>query len=251
MKLALASAAAPDAPLGDLLAACRRRGFAALELEEGHKHGVARELGALEAFAATELVTTTGFELVGLRLHGPIREGAVRLLRLQEALAAPLIIDASRPEAPDVAALLAREGPRRVMLSTRDPLELLESLPPSVGLAWDVAPAEGSGEDEASAHRTVVERTGRRLRHVRLLGGGPESALHEGRGIGTLMGTLALSGFPGTLAVAPSSTRYRVAWDAWLGRRGGWGCGGAHEAPELVHIGGGGSIEAARDGSVP
>ena len=31
------------------------------------------------------------------------------------------------------------------------------------------------------------------------------------------------------LILAPSSTRYRVAWETWLGRRGGWGCGSSGE----------------------
>ena len=46
-----------------------------------------------------------------------------------------------------------------------------------------------------------------------------------------MMRELALAGYGGSLALAPSDQRYRVVWNAWLGRRGGWGCGskaGAH-----------------------
>lgn len=239
MKLALSSAGAPDARLDDLLAACRRRGFAALELEEGHAHGVGREVGAATALASSDLVAAAGFRLAGLRLRGAIHDPGLPLQRLQEALAAPLILDADAAGATEAAALLAARGEGRVLMATRTPLQVVGTLPPAVGVAWDVAPADQPDGREASVeHCAIVEALGRRLRHVRLLGGGPETDLHEGRGVGTLMGLLALSGFAGTLAVAPSSDRFRVAWGSWLGRRGGWGCGGASESPELVHIGG-------------
>ena len=42
MRLALSSAAAPDAMLEELLEAATRRGLEAVELREGDAHGVAR-----------------------------------------------------------------------------------------------------------------------------------------------------------------------------------------------------------------
>jgi hypothetical protein len=82
----------------------------------------------------------------------------------------------------------------------------------------------------------LLDLFGRRLSHIRLLGGGPEAALHEGGGIGEVMGRLALSGYAGTMVLAPSSDRYRVAWQTWLGRRGGWGCGSRVSHPSLVQL---------------
>jgi hypothetical protein len=45
--------------------------------------------------------------------------------------------------------------------------------------------------------------------------------MQDGRGVGGMMRRLALAGYEGTLVLAPSTTRFRVAWQQWLGRRGG------------------------------
>jgi hypothetical protein len=59
----------------------------------------------------------------------------------------------------------------------------------------------------------------------------------EGQGIGALMARLTLAGYQGTLALAPSTSRYLYAWGAWLGRgTGGWGCGSKTADDSLVRL---------------
>jgi hypothetical protein len=60
------------------------------------------------------------------------------------------------------------------------------------------------------------ERFGARVRHVRVHGGGPESVMHEGRGIGELCARLALGAYDGALIVVPSAERYHDLWRSWL-----------------------------------
>jgi hypothetical protein len=98
-------------------------------------------------------------------------------------------------------------------------------------MAWD-ADVTAGGVGTAAAR--LLARLGGRLRHIRLLGGGPEAAAQEGKGVGELMGRLAIAGYSGSVILSPSSTRYRLAWQNWLGRRGGWGCGSRQEAASLV-----------------
>jgi hypothetical protein len=100
-------------------------------------------------------------------------------------------------------------------------------------LAWDVDPESDAPGPTVGA---LLDEVGPRLRSIRLHGGGPEAALHEGRGIGEMAGRLALAGYDGTVILTPTSTRYRIAWQAWLGRRGGWGCGGKTAHPELAAL---------------
>jgi hypothetical protein len=149
MRLGLSSAAAPDAGLDELLAACTLRGLSTLELRAGDAHGIA----------------------------------------------------------------VAGDWSAAV----------------SAGLA-----AAAEARVTIAGYRTIAAEVA--LRYIRFIGGGPEAALQEGRGIGTLMGRLALAGYNGAVILAPSATRYRVAWESWLGRRGGWGCGSKSAAAELVHL---------------
>jgi hypothetical protein len=100
--------------------------------------------------------------------------------------------------------------------------------------AWEIdCNAFDPGDDAAE----VLARLGARLRYIRLIGGGPEAVMQEGRGIGALMSRLALAGYNGALILTPSSPRYRVAWETWLGRRGGWGCGSEASDPAVVRLG--------------
>ncbi|MGH7507233.1 MAG: hypothetical protein ACRELX_16375, partial [Longimicrobiales bacterium] len=89
-------------------------------------------------------------------------------------------------------------------------------------LAWDADPA---GAPMSAKVRMILREFGPRLRHIRLIGGGPEAAIQEGQGVGELMASLALEGFDGAVVLAPSSDNYRVAWRTWLGHGRGWGCG--------------------------
>lgn len=109
----------------------------------------------------------------------------------------------------------------------RGPVEdWLQLLPASMPFAWQVD--ESVPEFAGDAARLLRHGSGPAF--IRLVGGGPETALQDGRGVGALMRVLALAGYAGPLVVTPSSHRYRVAWASWLGRRGGWGCGGSGDA---------------------
>jgi hypothetical protein len=66
-------------------------------------------------------------------------------------------------------------------------------------------------------------------------------------GVGAMMRRLAVEGYAGTLVLAPSTARFRVAWRKWLGRRGGWGCGSSTgEDLPMVHLAGSTSEGANR-----
>lgn len=261
MRLALSSAAAPDATFDELLAACARRGFAALELEAGHAHGVSPSAGLATASAAAEQAARAGIGIAALRLEDAASVMDPHTPRLAAALGAPVVVRVgvgtatrgdARPAMPgggqapddgakpagsddDVAEIVRTAAPRfadagaMLLLACSGDLAEIERLrrwveaapAGSMGLAWDVAPGDGA---LAVPEAPLAVGDGH-IRHIRLYGGGPESMGQEGLGVGGLMGALALSGFTGALALAPSDRRYRYAWGAWLGRKGGWGCG--------------------------
>lgn len=253
MRLGLSSAAAPVAPLGELLDACVRRGLTALELERGHGHGVGPELSTDATADVARTVRGAGVRLAGYRLT-PAEEtraepdprpasataaadGASRARAwagFAAVLEVPLLVSLD-PRGAGMLERLTALGTDVLAVLPADPfavdpavLDAARGLP----LAWDADPAAGL----AAVAPRVLDRWGHRLRHIRLHGGGPEATEQEGRGVGALMARLALSGYAGTVALAPSSPRYRVIWDAWLGRRGGWGCGSRSEDRSLVSL---------------
>lgn len=237
MRLVLSTAAAADYTLDELLASCARRGLGGLELVAGHAHRVGTELkpASLEAIRSQIAAFLAPLDVA---FHSDAA-------RLSVALGAP-VVAARADVAPSdatvlaAAAMYARAGGTLLMAHGSELEEiwrlrgLIEEAPATtLGLAWQVAPAD---EDITNGIPTVLDAGGPHLRHVRLLGGGPEAAQHEGRGIGSLMASLALRGYDGSLALAPSTPRYGVAWDAWLGRGGGWGCGSKTADPSLVRL---------------
>ena len=235
MRIGLSSAAAPAASFDELLALCQRRGFAALELREQDAHGVERDR-AFEAARFADAAGAAGVTITGFRPSAG--DGSeLRLARLGMALDTTILI---RPE-PDMRHAIERAGALRsvgarvgIVLGGDEAEEDLALLSLSTfEIAWDADPAhDGLG---ARAVR-VLDRFATRLRHVQMIGGGPEATLHEGRGVGEVMTRLALTGYDGAVLLAPSAARFRVAWDAWLGRRGGWGCGSKSSDATLVNL---------------
>jgi len=215
MKLALSSAAAPDATLAELAAAARRRGFRALELGQGEAHQMAASSDA----ADTALLAEHGIEQVVCRFND--LESALQWVPWRGSLCRTVIVPAGagRCRAAAVPGVVTA-------IDYADPAELAAAAEATndsaAAFAWSVWPGEHDLECAAEA---VLRATAGRLQHVRLHGGGPEAVAQEGQGVGALMRQLALAGFDGTLALAPSGPRYRIVWNAWLGRRGGWGCG--------------------------
>lgn len=236
MRLGLSSAAAPDAGLAELLEALVRRGLAALELREGDGHGVTPDDAAVRARRAAARAAATGVAITG---YYTTRVGHdLALARLAYALGAPVIVDGPFDAATriDRARQMAAVGVDVAVLVRGESAVHDAARAASAGLvlAWEVDLRSGS---PGGIGESLLRRFPGRLRHIRLLGGGPETATQEGKGIGELMGRLALAGYEGVLVLAPSTTRYRVAWRNWLGRRGGWGCGSRTAEPSPLQLG--------------
>lgn len=234
MRLALSSAAAPDLALPDLIGACERRGLGALELVSGHAHGLEPGLPRAEMLAVVAAARACGIEIAAFRAATGEDALGPAMASFAGALRVPVIAPADalgRAQTLLAAEHYAAAGATLLLAVSGEPAAIDDALrlvrvakPGALGLAWDAAP----GPALVQAHETIA-RAGDALRHVRLLGGGPESAGSEGTGIGPLMAALALGRYPGAVAIAPSTPRFRLAWSAWLGRRG-WGCGSAGEA---------------------
>lgn len=231
MRLGLSSAAAPDAGIDALVEACARRGLAVLELHAGDAHDV---IDAESAAGARACTLGTGVAIGAWwtdAQHDPALLGGIA-----RALQAPVVLadedavherdatsvrdDLARRVA--LARTLGADAP--VLLGVRGPADawLAAVTDARIDFAWEI---DRSVVGPAGDLTRILQAAPGRLRYVRIRGGGPESALQEGQGIGPLMAQLAITGYDGPLVVAPSSSRYRVAWSTWLGRRGGWGCG--------------------------
>lgn len=236
MRLGLSSEAAPDASLDDLIRFAQRRGLAALELREGDAHGVAARTSALaSAAAAAEAVRAAGLTLTGYRTHQ--LEDEYTLARLSEALGAPVLLAAPVPLAVRVARAERINGASgRVAIVLRGDSAVWDGIvchAAGLALAWEADPQFGP---VGAMAEPLLERFGNALGHIRLIGGGPEAALQDGAGIGDLMRQLAMTSYTGTVILAPSAPRYGVAWQHWLGRRGGWGCGSSGMASSPVSL---------------
>ena len=236
MRLGLSSLAAPEANLRELLAACEQRGLTALELEA--TRGVSLEHLAEESLSrpANDAASSTQVDIVGIRTRVE-DDDAESAAALSTASGVPLLLEGGNlDERLEEVHRLGRVGVdvRLAVRGDRAVGEAERALREGVRLAWDVAPAE---TDLTWDLPRLESSLGRGVSHIRLLGGGPESAMQEGLGIGALMGRLGLAGFHGPLILAPGSARYRVAWERWVGRRGGWGCGGTTSDPVSLSAG--------------
>ena len=233
MRLGLSSAAAPEAGAEGLVTACAARGLTALELRAGDGHGIGTG-DRMSADAADVLALAAGssVDIAGYRTTDS--RDALSLARLSTALCTAIIIadECDMAERVHRARRIVDAGGRALVAASGAPSAWHAALTASgLDFAWEVDAAAG---DVSEAAGPILRQPG--LRYIRFVGGGPEASLQEGRGIGTLMGSLALAGYDGPVILTPSSTRYRVAWETWLGRRGGWGCGSKSSAPELVHL---------------
>lgn len=233
MRLALSSAAAPDASFEELLAACVRRGLAGLELRDVDGHGVDVDQSSLDRAAGVARAAAADVVITGYRVSGI--GDAERLAWLAASLNAPVLLDCAagplRQRIEDALRLRdAGVGAAVVVRGVTAVRDAADVAAAELSIAWDADAAQAPIADYAEA---LLRDCGAALRHITLIGGGPEVAMQEGMGVGALMGRLALGGFDGNLALAPSSPRYRIAWQTWLGRRGGWGCGSKAEAAAL------------------
>ena len=232
MRLGLSSAAAPDADLEELTAACIRRGLAGLELRSGDAHGIDIERNALQRTAALARAAAAGIAITGYRVHD-VGE-PVRLARLAKSLDAPLLLDGEEEDRAVAArielALRLEDAGAATAVVVRGPGAARQAqviAAAGISVAWD---AEPERVQPAPVAERLLRDCATALRHIRLIGGGPETAAQEGRGVGALMGRLALAAYAGELVLAPGPAGYHIAWQNWLGRRGGQGCGGTSQA---------------------
>ena len=236
MKLTLSSAAAPGETLQGLLDACGRKGIAGLELVEGDGHGMslpsASRLAELRALVHAAHVALTSFRLAtGTDVD---EERATRVgTELDVPVLVPVTTDRDMVPVARAAERLSAAGVR-VGAASADAALLIRCarMGPPVDVAWDVAPERSDPDDLAR----LLDAVGPGLTHVRLFGGGPESAGQAGTGVGRLMSRLARARFSGALVITPSTRRYRVAWSAWLGRSRGWGCSGKATRDDPIRL---------------
>jgi sugar phosphate isomerase/epimerase len=250
MHLGISTDAAPGFTLDELVRSCRHRGLQALELVEGHAHGVSPGVSPEQVRAARRLLDDAGVNHVAFR---PAAAGAFAAsgaagtgsaAELAQQLGAELLVSAAEvlvDEAAflDAARRCATAGGRLTVMHGTDPAqaaqcrELVQRAPTgAAALGWHVDPAAGVGTDAAA----VLQAAGPLLAQIRLLGSGPEAAASEGKGIGALMARLALSGYRGSIILAPSAAEALPIWRIWLGRSSGWGCGSKSADAALVQL---------------
>lgn len=224
MRLTLTSAALPEAPLDRLRRAARRRDLEALEVVvgAGHAHGVeaACEVGPEDAGASL------------IESEGP----PIRWLLMEGAPSVAEILYSGRQAALLEAGLLLRDAVPESPLGL--PIGLVHGTDPEAAqkaaawarmhdanTCWEVALGRRDPESVAD----VLDATAPTLAHVRLLGAGPEtqSEVPGTTGTGAVLKELALHGYSGTVALAPSAEGSLEAWRKWLFEGRGWGCGTA------------------------
>ena len=221
MKLGLSSAAAVDASIGDLVDICAMRGLSALELR-------------MQDLAALAWAPDAGALIAGC--YSEMSLAAAELAEISRTLDAPIIVadDGSIDTRIRRARAIDEAGGRALVLARGDVAAWFPAVSEAASdYAWEIDPAAAN---LAADIDTILQATPSALRYIRFIGGGPEAAMHEGRGVGALMGRLALAGYDGAVILTPSSPRYHVAWSSWLGRRGGWGCGSKAAEPALVNL---------------
>lgn len=215
MQLGLSSEAAMDAPVSELLVACVRRGLGALELV------LNPAIGPDDVLVATRMTNDIAVRISGIVADGcPDTQALAVLSRMADA---PIIVrgEYDLPGRIACAREICLEGGTALVFVSGPPDSWLDTVTyTGVEFAWHV---DETCQDPAAAAERILHA--RRIAAIRLAGGGPETAMLDERGIGALVRTLAIAGYDGPLIMTPSSQRYRVVWAAWLGRRGGWGCG--------------------------
>lgn len=230
MQLVLRSTARPDASIETLRRAARRRDLEGLELVLG--------AGPADGVASRQLESKDDADGNTLEKGDPpIRRLLIRgapsvadvLYRGRQAslIDAGLLLRGAVPESPlalPVALMHAtdREAAQRAAAWAR--MHNAET-------GWEV----DLGTLEKTRIDAVLEATASTLSHVRVRGAGPEvqEAPSDGPGLGTLLKALALRGYSGTIALAPSTRGKEGAWREWLFDERGWGCNTAAKKKDV------------------
>lgn len=237
MQTGLSSAVAPGASLPELVKGAERHGLTVLELRAGDRHGVSGALAAdteaiarIVAGARAAHVALSGYRDLGDEDHDA-------LASLSREIGATILVDmdASPMERLARAERLRLAGATVAVVVGGQAAASQARLIAGAGhaVAWDVTPGDGGLGAQGVA---VLQAAGTTLQQVSLAGGGPESPLHEGRGIGELMARLTLARYTGTFILAPSDPSYHLLWERWLARPHGWGCGSHASDASLVTL---------------
>lgn len=237
MRSGLSSEAAPDASLAGLLDSAQRHGLSALELRAGDGHGLSGAAAAAVVEAALQAAASAGVSITSYRDTGV--DSVSDLVSLAGRLGCPILVELESGDASAALdrALHLKSAGVRSAITLRGESSLPEAevaRANGLDVAWVADPSQ---EHVGTAAAKLLASHADHLVSVRLLGGGPESVMHEGRGVGELMGRLALAGFGGAVVLAPSSRKFHVIWTTWLGRRGGFGCGSKASDDSLVSLG--------------
>ena len=217
MQMILSSAALPDESLDMLRRGTRRRDLAGLELVLGAGLDPSGQLGPDAAAKAAPEPGTPPVRWV----LGPDGAGDAEVMywgQQAHLLDAGLLLRHPVSASP--------VGVPLAVLHGTDPTEAQRAA------AWARMHGASTGwtvrlhQDDPDELSSTLDVTAPALAHVRLMGAGPEaqSAAPGTTATGTVLKELALRGYDGTVALAPSPDGSTDAWRRWLFEERGWGC---------------------------
>ncbi len=221
MRLCLSSDTLPAGSLTELTQAARRRALAGLELriDAGHRHGLDETLCTIRQQANIDCLPGDHMPISWLLL--PRDVSLVVLLiwaGVADSLGAGLILQSPVSDPP--------AGVKLALLHGDDPTEAIQAAAwanrHNAFTCWEV-----ESDMDPNSIQAVLSQTKVTLAHIRLLGSGPEAGQSTSPTTGMLMGRLALSGYDGTISLAPSRGADPDLWRRWLFETRGWGCGTA------------------------
>jgi len=222
MQLTLSSAAVPDASIEALRSAARRRDLKALELVlgAGHGHGIGTPSKPGGRATTDPVPSQAGAPPVRwlLASRTPSVTDVLYWGRQASLLDAGLLLRGAVLESPLGLPLALVHGTDRQEAQRAAAWARMHD----ANTCWTVELGQSTPEQVAD----VLEATAPTLAHVRLLGAGPEaqSAGPDTVGMGTVLKELALQGYSGTVALAPSANGAAADWREWLFEERGWGC---------------------------
>ena len=221
MKLILSTDALPDQSIDELVRACRRRALDGLEvvLESDQAHGLHEPTLSQGSCASLRRARRAGIAVEWFHA-GRRQQGFAGWGRPAQRLGAGLLL-AETSEQPSGGRVAQLHGSDDSVVRTAVNWAEHHDL----RTAWQVE----IREVDAGVIDRVLDRTAERLAHIRLLGGGPEAEELEGGAMGYLFRSLAMGGYQGTIAIAPSGRDRLDEWKKWLLDQRGWGCNTAAE----------------------
>lgn len=229
MELLLSSAALPDGSLRELRIGMERRNFAGLEVVVGaeHAHGIEAtcEIGSSDQPAQNFDERDPPIHWLFPRESPSVAE-ALYWGRRAHLLGAGLALPGPTSASPAGLPVALAHSTDRASAQRAAAWARMHH----AHTCWEVE----VGRVDAESLSEVLNVTAPHLGHVRLLGGGPESSSGDARETGTadVLKQLALQGFSGTVALAPSDEGAFDKWRRWLLEERGWGCNTAVKKKE-------------------